>query len=59
MWTLLVRNTSMNLILDRYLMCTSCETKDGFTHDYCKSLGLITGHAYSLLDVYDMDTGEK
>ncbi|VDI46453.1 calpain-15 [Mytilus galloprovincialis] len=43
----------------RYLMCTSCETKDGFTHDYCKSLGLITGHAYSLLDVYDMDTGEK
>ncbi|CAG2253619.1 CAPN15 [Mytilus edulis] len=43
----------------RYLMCTSCETKDGFTQDYCKSLGLITGHAYSLLDVYDMDTGEK
>ncbi|XP_052077598.1 calpain-15-like [Mytilus californianus] len=43
----------------RYLMCTSCETKDGFTPEYCKSLGLITGHAYSLLDVYDMDTGEK
>ncbi|XP_052077597.1 calpain-15-like [Mytilus californianus] len=42
-----------------YLMCTSCEAKDGFTHEYCKSLGLITSHAYSLLDVYDMDTGEK
>ncbi|XP_071126006.1 calpain-15-like [Mytilus edulis] len=42
-----------------YLMCTSCEAKDVFTPEYCKSLGLITSHAYSLLDVYDMDTGEN
>ncbi|XP_076118272.1 calpain-15-like [Mytilus galloprovincialis] len=42
-----------------YLMCTSCEAKGGFTQDYCKTLGLITGHAYSLLDVYNMDTGER
>ncbi|CAC5412924.1 CAPN15 [Mytilus coruscus] len=42
-----------------YLMCTSCEAKDGFTPEYCKTLGLITGHAYSLLDVYNMDTGER
>ena len=40
-------------------MCTSCEAKDGNTPEYCKSLGLITGHAYSLLDVYDLDSGEK
>ncbi|CAG2247761.1 CAPN15 [Mytilus edulis] len=42
-----------------YMMCTSCEAKDGFTPEYCKSLGLITGHAYSLLDVYGMDTGDR
>ena len=40
-------------------MCTSCGVKGGFSAEHCKSLGLITGHAYSLLDVYDLESGEK